>query len=39
VKPYIDLSKPTDARKDALILPLLPLVVRLEAAMARIGEP
>jgi transposase len=37
VAPEIDLSKLTVAEKDALILSLLPLVVRLEAALARIA--
>jgi hypothetical protein len=36
--PEIDLSKLTVAEKDALILSLLPLVGRLKAALARIGE-
>ncbi len=36
--PGIDLSKLTAAEKDALILSLLPLVGRLEAALARIVE-
>ncbi len=36
--PQIDLSKLTVAEKDALILSLLPLVGRLEAALARIAE-
>ena len=36
--PEIDLSKLTVAEKDALILSLLPLVGRLEAALARIAE-
>jgi transposase len=34
----IDLSKLTGAEKDALILSLLPLVSRLDAALARIAE-
>jgi transposase len=38
VPPAIDLSKLTDAEKDALILSLLPLAGRLEAALARIAE-
>ncbi len=38
MKPEIDLSELTDADKDALILSLLPLVGRLEAALARIDE-
>jgi transposase len=38
VTPEIDLSKLTVAEKDALILTLLPLVGRLEAALARIAE-
>jgi transposase len=37
VAPEIDLSKLTDAEKDALILSLLPLVGQLEAALARIA--
>lgn len=36
--PEIDLAKLTVAEKDALILSLLPLVGRLEAALARIAE-
>ena len=36
--PEIDLSKLTVAEKDALILSLLPLAGRLEAALARIAE-
>jgi transposase len=38
VTPDIDLSKLTVAEKDALIVSLLPLVSRLEAALARIAE-
>jgi transposase len=38
VKSEIDLSKLTDAEKDALILSLLPLVGQLEAALVRITE-
>jgi transposase len=38
VAPEIDLSTLTVAEKDALILSLLPLVGRLEAALARIAE-
>jgi transposase len=38
VTPEIDLSKLTVAEKDDLILTLLPLVGRLEAALARITE-
>jgi transposase len=38
VTPEIDLAKLTVAEKDALILSLLPLVGRLEAALARIAE-
>jgi transposase len=38
VTPDIDLSKLTVAEKDALIISLLPLVSRLEAALARIAE-
>ena len=36
--PEIDLSKLTVAEKDALILSLLPLIGRLDAALARIAE-
>src|SRR3954471_21441459 len=36
--PEIDLSKLTVVEKDALIVSLLPLVGRLEAALARIAE-
>lgn len=36
--PDIDLSKLTVAEKDALILSLLPLIGRLDAALARIAE-
>jgi transposase len=38
VAPEIDLSRLTVTEKDALILSLLPLVGRLEAALARIAE-
>ncbi len=38
MKSEIDLSKLTDAEKDALILSLLPLVGQLEAALVRITE-
>ena len=38
VAPAIDLSKPTVAEKDALILSLLSLIGRLNAALARIAE-
>jgi transposase len=38
VTPDIDLSRLTVAEKDALILSLLPLIGRLEAALARIAE-
>jgi transposase len=38
VTPEIDLSKLTVVEKDALIVSLLPLVGRLEAALARIAE-
>jgi transposase len=38
VPPEIDLSKLTVAEKDALILSLLPLIGRLDAALARIAE-
>jgi len=38
VTPEIDLSKLTVAKKDALILSLLPLVGQLDAAQARIAE-
>jgi transposase len=38
VTPDIDLSRLTDAEKDALILSLLPLVGQLQAALARIAE-
>jgi transposase len=38
VTPEIELSKLTVAEKDALILSLLPLIGRLEAALARIAE-
>jgi transposase len=38
VTPDIDLSKLTIAEKDALILSLLPLVGKLEAALARISD-
>jgi transposase len=38
VAPEIDLSKLTVAEKDALILSLLPLIGRLDAALARIAE-
>jgi transposase len=38
VAPEIDLGRLTVAEKDALILSLLPLVGRLEAALARIAE-
>jgi len=38
VTPALDLSKLSVAEKDALILSLLPLVGRLEAALARIAE-
>jgi len=38
VTPEFDLSKLTVAEKDALILSLLPLVGKLEAALARIAE-
>lgn len=38
VTPEIELSKLTVAEKDALILSLLPLIGRLDAALARIAE-
>jgi hypothetical protein len=38
VTPEIDLGKPIVAEKDALILSLLPLVGRLQAALARIAN-